>query len=195
MAVIEYGPKNPHPENYNGLRIVVYKLDGACFQKYFNFRGLSATERQAVREQAERIDKRERLDQANRLLYLLMHQPSRSPLSCVLGISVSVFIRRNKNGTGIESRISINVLNMSPIVERRANKINPRYVATFSISLSLFHYDWFVEHWRKACRARAQVIGLKRTPSRWYKEIATEKQVMAFIRKQKKCKQKKLNAR
>jgi hypothetical protein len=174
MAVIEYGPDRPHGGGFVGLRVFVKKVGDKPFQKYFSFKGLSDSQVAEARSEADRLDQKHTEEAKLRLTSHRLYQPSRSPLSSVLGISVGLVSRHHENG-GFRHELVVNVAG----ADRSVNKAGSFSRQTKSITT--YDYEWFVKAWRKACKDKAGISGLRRTPSRWYQSVPSEKDVQKFI--------------
>lgn len=123
----------------------------------------------------DRLDQKHTEDAKLRLTSHRLYQPSRSPLSSVLGISVGLVSRHHENG-GFRHELVVNVAG----ADRSVNKAGSFSRQTKSITT--YDYEWFVKAWRKACKDKAGISGLRRTPSRWYQSVPSEKEVQKFIK-------------
>lgn len=171
MAIMEYGPDNPHPAGFKGLRVEVKKPGTKPFQKYLSFTGLSEPEKSALRAKAKAIHAKEAQDAAARREARRLYRASRCPISPVEGVSVGVSQRKNRS-----PEIYINVSG-SGSGATKARSIWKKTIAT-----SRFDYFWFEKHWREACRVLARHRGLKRTPTRWFQGQPSKQDVVKFIR-------------
>jgi hypothetical protein len=170
MAIMEYGPSNPHGGGFTGLRVEVKKVGGPTFQKYYSFKGVSAAEKKHLWAQARRDEEREKEDARQRSEAHRLYASSRNPLSEVLGISVGVALRKNRS-----PEIYMAVSGAA------ADTNAARTLLKFTRSLSRYDYYWFIKSWRESCRALAEYRGYKRTPSRWYQSLPSEQDVASFI--------------
>ena len=179
MTIIEYNEDNPHPAGFKGLRVFVRKIEAPPFQEYISFTGLNPSQVRDAKIYAQRLDAYHTEDQRQRRLAQLINSPSRSPLSCVLGIHACLVSRHNKQG-GFRHEMAITVtgigINSTLFPVSQAGEI-----LKLTRALTRYDYPWFVQAWNKACRVRARAIGLKRTPSQWLRGIASEKEVARFI--------------
>lgn len=175
MTVIEYGKDKTHPTGFCGLRVEVKKISAKPYYKYMNFKGKSQEDIAKMKAEADSIDAKETLDQQLRKKSMLINTPSRSPLSCVYGISVTLVSRAEPNG-GYRHELIINVAGLSSKSRDASGS-----VGKYTKSTVLYDYLWYQKSWKEACKVRAKVIGLKRTPSQWLKGIASEKEVDDFL--------------
>ncbi len=183
MAVIEYGPDRPHAGGFIGLRVYVKKVGGKPFQKYFPFKGLSDAQIAEVRSEADRLDQEHTEGAKVRLASYRLYQPSRSPLSSVLGISVGLVSRHHENG-GFRHELVVTVAGVDQSVDKAGS------FSRQTKSITIYDYEWFIKAWRKACKDKAEISGLRRTPSRWYQSVPSEKDVQKFISDKVVAKQK-----
>lgn len=197
VTIIEYNANNPHPAGFKGLRVFVRKIDAPPFQEYISFSGLNPSQVRDAKIYAQKIDEYHTEDQRQRRFAQLINSPSRSPLSCVLGINVCLISRHDKHG-GFRHEFAISVTGAG--MESTLFPVSQAGdILKLTRALTRYDYPWFVQAWNKACRVRARAIGLKRTPSQWLRGIASEKDVARFIEKRirdnlKKNKQRKRHA-
>lgn len=176
MTIMEYGPRNPHPEGFIGIRISVKKIGGDEFQEYFNFKGLCKSDRDLLRAKAERINSREVKDQELRKKSYLVNAPSKSPLSPVLGVMVGLNSRNEPSG-GFRYELTISVSGADSEIERAGDGT----IFKETKSWNIYDYEWFVASMKRALKARAVAIGYKRTPSQWISGIPSDDAVDRFV--------------
>lgn len=180
MAIMEYDySSNPHPAGFIGLRVFVKKIKGDHFQEYISTCGATPEQVAKARRKAQRLDKRETKDQQLQHQAMLTNATSRSPLSCVYGVSIGVRSRPMTNG-GMTHEIFISATGARGNKHKRDKS---GAVIKLSKTYSRYDYEWFKQAWELVCRTRAEVIGLKQVPQQWLDGIATPRRVALFVNK------------